>query len=211
MAYLFYSKDPADGGWVLWQDIKYWAFESIPLITIFSTSLNPDSRSRILARAAAAILDQMGAEFQFLDLSEVTLPICDASYCYAHPNVVRCIQAIESSSAIFVATPVYNYDVSASAKNLVELTGRAWSDKVVALLAAAGGSGSYMSLMGLANSLMLDFHSLIVPRFVFATGSAFEMGELRDPEIAARVLALVGQTLRISTALTQGREAETPL
>lgn len=176
------------------------------LITIFSTSLNPDSRSRILARAAAGVLEQLGVEYELMDLAELSLPICDASYCYAHPNVVRCIQAIENSSAVFVATPVYNYDVSASAKNLIELTGRAWTDKVVAFLATAGGSGSYMSLMGLANSLMLDFHSLIVPRFVYATGSAFEMGELRDPEIAARVMALVSQTLRISGALANAEQ-----
>lgn len=173
------------------------------MITLFSTSLNPDSRSRILARAAADALGQLGVEYEWIDLAELPLPICDASYCYAHPNVVRCIQAIEGARAIILATPVYNYDVSASAKNLIELTGRAWTDKVVGLLATAGGPGSYMSLMGLANSLMLDFHSLIVPRFVYATGAAFEMGELRDPEVAARLLAVVGQTLRLSAALSE--------
>ena len=74
---------------------------------------------------------------------------------------------------IVVATPIYNYDASAAAKNLVELTGRAWQNKVVGFLCAAGGDGSYMSIMALANSLMLDFRCVIVPRFVYATGGAF--------------------------------------
>ena len=35
---------------------------------------------------------------------------------------------------------------------------------------------SYMSVMAYANSLMLDFRCVIIPRFVYATGSAFAEG-----------------------------------
>ena len=39
---------------------------------------------------------------------------------------------------IVLATPVYNYHVSAATKNLIELTGSAWEDKLVGFLCAAG-------------------------------------------------------------------------
>jgi NAD(P)H-dependent FMN reductase len=34
---------------------------------------------------------------------------------------------------------MYNYDVSAASKDLLELTGKTWTDQTVALLVAAGG------------------------------------------------------------------------
>ena len=76
---------------------------------------------------------------------------------------------------MIVAAPVYNYDVSASAKNMIELTGNAWEDKMVGFLCAAGGMSSYMSVMAYANSLMLDFRCVIIPRFVYATGDTSTM------------------------------------
>jgi NAD(P)H-dependent FMN reductase len=73
---------------------------------------------------------------------------------------------VNSARAVIIATGIYNYDANAAVKNLVELTGDAWENKVVGFLCAAGGMSSYMSIMSLANSLMLDFRSIIVPRFV---------------------------------------------
>ena len=66
---------------------------------------------------------------------------------------------------------------------------------------AAGGDSSYMSIMALANSLMLDFRCVIVPRFVYATDAAFADGALRDPEILARVAACARATVRLAGAL----------
>ena len=81
---------------------------------------------------------------------------------------------ISEARVIIAATPVYNYDACAALKNLVELTGDSWEDKVVGFLCAAGGSSSYMSVMSIANSLMLDFRCLIIPRFVYATRNDFD-------------------------------------
>jgi FMN reductase len=93
--------------------------------------------------------------------------------------------------------PIYNYASGASAKNLIELTGSAWSDKVVGFLCAAGGHSSYMSILGLANSLMLDFRCLINPRFVYTDGSAFEGGQITDSEIKKRIEELASSTMRL--------------
>src|SRR5260370_8259766 len=94
---------------------------------------------------------------------------------------------IEAAHGILIAAPVYNYDVAAAAKNMLELTGSAWEDKVVGFLCAAGGMGSYMSVMSFANSLMLDFRCLIIPRFVYATGDSFDVAELTDTKVAKRI------------------------
>ncbi len=170
---------------------------------VLSSSLHPTSRSRILARACSEKLAELGEQSTLFDLAEHPLPPCDGAAAYADPNVKKLAELIEQSDAILIASPVYNYDVSAAAKNAVELTGRVWTGKVVSLLLAAGGQGSYMSAMGLAGSLMLDFRCIIVPRFVYATGESFEGDRLADDDIQQRVDALVEDTLRIATALAQ--------
>ena len=81
--------------------------------------------------------------------------------------------------AIVVAVPIYVYDTNAAIKNFVDLSGRAWTDKPVGFLCAAGGPSSYMAILGLANSLMLDFRCLIVPRF---TGFESYASYLFSPE-----------------------------
>src|SRR5438067_40946 len=84
---------------------------------------------------------------------------------------------------------------------IVELTGSAWEDKVVAFLCAAGGMSSYMSVMAFANSLMLDFRSVIVPRFVYATGDAFNDGKLTDSKVQKRIEQVVAELVRFTKAL----------
>ncbi len=171
------------------------------MILVISSSLHPDSRSRILARACIDRLSGLGEETHLFDLAVSPLPQCDGANAYGDSNVGELSRQIKQADAILIASPVYNYDVNSAAKNAVELTGRAWTGKVVGMMLAAGGHGSYMSAMGLANSLMLDFRCLIVPRFIYATGDAFEGSNLADEEIQSRVDLLVDDTLRIARAL----------
>ncbi len=173
---------------------------------VVSASLSPASRSRALAVACAARLTERGEEIAVLDLRSVPLPICDGAGAYGDPNVVRATALFERATAVLLAAPVYNFDVNAAAKNLVELTGRAWTGKPVGLLMSAGGAGSYMSGMGLANSLMLDFRCHIVPRFVYATEGAFaslspDEWRVVDDEVTHRVHELVDETVRLARAL----------
>lgn len=171
-------------------------------ILVISSSLNPDSRSRILARAAFDKLAAKNANkdgVEWLDLQDLSLPLCDGDSAYSHPQVAVVADKIRSAKVILVAVPIYNYDVNAACKNLIELTGRAWTDKVVGFICAAGGKSSYMSVMGVANSLMLDFRCIIIPRFVYADGDAFQGDEIADLKIQERLdqlVAAVGNMLR---------------
>ena len=146
----------------------------MPKYLVVSTSGNPDSNSRRMGQIAFAHLEKLGVAPAWIDLRELELPLCDADVCYGAAGAQKLSRAIKTADGIIVAAPVYNYDVSASAKNMIELTGSAWENKIVGFLCAAGGMSSYMSVMAYANSLMLDFRTVIIPRFVYATGDAFE-------------------------------------
>lgn len=172
------------------------------MIAIISSSLRADSNSRILAWEAQRVLEDDGQAVTLIDLREHALPLCDGGACYAHPEVARLQNSLGAARAFIVATPIYNYDGTAAVKNLIELTGSAWENKVVGFLCAAAGKSSYMSIMALANSLMLDFRSVVVPRFVYATSGDFADGALRNPEQLRRVAELARATARMGTLLT---------
>lgn len=169
---------------------------------VISCGLRPESRSRTLARIARNRLQQDGVEVEWLDLQDHELPFCDGGACYADPTVHAVAEKVSAAQGILMASPIYNYDVSGAAKNLIELTGRAWADKVVGFLCAAGGSGSYMSVMGIANSLMLDFRCLILPRFVYASETAFKDDQLADEDVENRIHHLAAELVRLTRART---------
>jgi NAD(P)H-dependent FMN reductase len=101
----------------------------------------------------------------------------------------------------FVLPLCYNYGGNAAAKNLLELTGSSWENKTVGFLCAAGGAASYMSIMGLANSLMLDFRCLIIPRFVYAQGGDLKTNQEPTAELASRIEQLAETSLKIRNSI----------
>ena len=155
-----------------------------------------------MAVHAATSLDSLGANVDFIDLQQVKLPLCDGDTAYSDPEVEKTRTRIEKAAGVLVAAPVYNFYMNAAVKNLVELTGSAWEGKVVGFLNAAGGYSSYMSVMSIANSLMLDFRCVIVPRFVYATGSAFRDGAVSDKKLAGRIDELANDLVRFAKALS---------
>jgi len=173
----------------------------MPKYLVVSTSGNPSSNSRKMGRVAFDYLQNAGVKCDWLDLKEIDLPLCDADTCYEQPTAQKLSAAIKAADGLIVAAPVYNYDVSAAAKNMIELTGRAWEDKVVGFLCAAGGTSSYMSVMAYANSLMLDFRCVIIPRFVFATGEVFDDDKLTDVKIVRRIEQVATELVRFTEAL----------
>ena len=170
-------------------------------VIILSCSLNPSSRSHKLALAAQACVRAREVSVELVDLAEHDLPLCGGVGSFDHPSVRTLTGMIDSASAILVSSPVYNYDLNAAAKNLMELTGSAWNDKPVGFLCAAGGRSSYMSPIGFANSLMFDFRCLIVPRFVYCTKDDFTEADEPGPKILERVEQLAAAVVDLSRAL----------
>ena len=171
---------------------------------IVSCSLNPNSRSRILAKTALNLLHQRNEETDFIDLAEFDLPFCDGDICYSDPNVGRLKERLLEADGFLIATPIYVYNINAAAKNLFDLMGQdVWTEKVVGFLCAAGGRSSYMSIMGIANSLALDFHTVVLPYFVYATGDQFIENTLSDPDVERRLNWIVSELIRFTTALAK--------
>ena len=173
----------------------------MPKHLVISTSGNPESHSRIMAKAAFVHLQKRRVDCDWLDIRDLDLPLCDGDKCYANAGAQKLGKAIHAADGILVAAPVYNYDVAAAAKNMVELTGKAWEDKIVGFLCAAGGLSSYMSVMAYANSLMLDFRTVIIPRFVYATEDAFEGDQLKDNAVARRIGQVADELVRFTSLL----------
>jgi FMN reductase len=173
----------------------------MPKHLVISTSGNPDSNSRRMGRMAFAHLQRKKINCDWIDIREMDLPLCDADKCYAMPGSKKLAEAIESADGVLIAAPVYNYDVAAATKNMIELTGSAWKNKIVGFLCAAGGHASYMSVMAYANSLMLDFRCVIIPRFAFATAEAFDGEHVTDKKITARIEQVADELVRFTNAL----------
>ena len=168
---------------------------------VISCSLKPESRSRILAKDFQNSLEDLNKKTVWLDLAKRDLPMCDGDSVYSLPVVAEMGKLVKDADGILIAGPVYNYDLNAVAKNFVELTGSAWQNQVVAFLLAAGGDGSFMSPMSFANSLMLDFRCIVIPRFVYATSKSFSSNGDVSLEIKERIDELAATLVKVSRAL----------
>ena len=175
-------------------------------ISVISCSLHPQSRSYILAKQAVENLEAHNVDARLYDLRDYDLDFCGRPDARDHPHVAEIRSAVQDATAILVAVPIYNFYANAAAKNLIELTGRSWTYKLVGFMCAAGGQASYMSIMNIANTLMLDFRTLIIPRFVYATGDAFGNDRTEDMYIASddireRLQELTDITVQLARAV----------
>ena len=159
-------------------------------VLVLSTSLNPNSHSRRLGRIAFERLQKNGVAAEFITLKDLDLPHCDAGEAYGSPAAQHLKKAATACTHVLFAVPIYNYDVNGAAKTVVELVGGDLAGKTVGFLCSAGGKGSYMSILGFANSLMLDFRCWIVPRYVYALWEDWNGEELK-PELDSRLNELL--------------------
>ena len=165
---------------------------------VISTSLREGSRSKIMAKA----LSDKISDVDFFDLQSNPLPMCDGDKCYDLPEVIDFREKVKNAKGIIMAIPIYNFNVSSGAKNVIELGGKKLYDKVFGFICAAGGKSSYMSVMSFANSLMIDYRCFIIPKFVYALKSDFDGDEITSSDIKERISELGNDLIRISEALS---------
>lgn len=186
--------------------------ENKSLLLVISCSLNPESHSAIIAKQAYDFLKSKGQDVSFLDLRKYNLPIANGhdQSAYADPQIKEIHDRILHAKGIIIASPIYNYSIAATTKNLFELTshpykqilsGTAWKDKVIGFIGAAGSPNSMLAFFPFLNSLMMDSKAIIVPHFVFATQDDFKGGEPAQ-EIKQRTMELATEMSRITQALS---------
>ncbi len=173
-------------------------------VTIIATSLSEDSKSQLLARKFAHDLTERGFACELIDLRDLNLPFAGKDHSWELPEVVELREKVAASSHIIFSSPIYCYDVNAAAKNVIELVGRAFTKKVVGFICSAGRHHSYMSVMGLANHLMVDFRSVIVPRFVYVVSSDWTDETTLNPEIEERMKLLLEDMASIQVTEQKG-------
>jgi NAD(P)H-dependent FMN reductase len=66
----------------------------MPNYLVLSTSGNPDSNSRRMAQIAFDSLKKAKLNCQWLDISKLDLPLCDADACYNHPAAQNLTAAV---------------------------------------------------------------------------------------------------------------------
>ena len=138
---------------------------------------------------------------KYIDLRNFDMPLCDGDSCYDLPVTQELKNIIQESSSILLSGPIYNYDLNAVTKNLLELTGSAWNNKLVGFICAAGGKGSYMSPISFINSLILDYRCMIIPRYVYADSTCFDSKGHFSEEIGNRIEEVVDSSIKLDHAL----------
>lgn len=170
-------------------------------ILVLSTSLSADSKSRSLAKSFQSQLDKAGAVVDWLDLQEHELPFCGVEGSWDRSDIKALRARVDACDGILVASPIYNYDLNAAAKNFIEFTGGAWTQKVVALAVSAGGLRSGMAPLGFINSLMLDFRCIVLPRYVYAVDEGYNENGQPTEATAQRIADLSHELIRVTKAL----------
>ena len=159
-----------------------------PRIVIVSTSLSAESRSRILCRHALDLAQEREMDVEFIDLQDFRVLPYGAEGSQGLEEIEGRLSAAEG---ILLGFPLYNFNMNATLKALIERCGGCFEEKIVGIMASAGGRSSYMSVMSIVQSLMLDFRTWIVPRYVYAVKGDFDAGKIVNAEIRQRVEQLV--------------------
>lgn len=182
-------------------------------ILIFAGSTRQDSYNRKLAKVAASIAEQQGAQPSLLELSDYDIPLYNADLeARGTPaDVIRLKQAMHSHAAWIVCSPEYNGSYPALLKNAIDwasspVKGDAqWSDgvlpfrnKVVGMASASpGGLGGLRAQSHLA-ALLLNLECWVAPRShaVSHAAEAFDaQGHLLRTQNQQGMEALVQQVL----------------
>ena len=182
-------------------------------ILIFAGSTRQELYNRKLAKAAAVIAEQQGAQATLLELSDFDIPLYNADLeARGTPaDVIRLKQAMHSHAAWIICSPEYNGSYPALLKNAIDwasspVKGDAlWSDgtlpfrnKVVGMASASpGGMGGLRAQSHLA-PLLLNLQCWVAPRShaVAHAADAFDMqNQLQRSQDQQAMQALVEQVL----------------
>ena len=148
------------------------------LVVAISGSLRVGNLTRRSLEIALRGAASEGARTELLDLSAMELPFCDerrdeGSY---PPDVARLRRAVGRAHGILLGSPEYHGSMSGALKNALDLLGFAQlEEKMVGLVAVAGGSQSATGTLAHMRTVCRHLHAWVVPRQVSISriGDAF--------------------------------------
>jgi NAD(P)H-dependent FMN reductase len=194
-------------------------------LLIFAGSTRTQSFNRRLAKVAADLARQAGAEVTLLELSSLDIPLynADLEALGTPPDVIRLKQILFDHPGWVICSPEYNGSYTALLKNTLDWASspvqgdpnwhqgtKAFTGKVVGLLSASPGAlGGLRSLSHLV-PMLLNLQCWVAPQqFALGqAGSAFDAdGELLIDQQRAGVESVVRQVLWAAARLTPSAEA----
>ncbi|CAN5829152.1 NAD(P)H-dependent oxidoreductase [soil metagenome] len=135
---------------------------STPSIVVVSSSLNQQSRSRIMARYAGQSLAAHAIDVQLLDLAQIDVGVYPASA--QAPGLLEATEQFNAAHGWVLAAPIYNFGASAVLLNFLHYAldsafGR-W--KPFVLLSSMGGQRSALALDHIARTLVYEVSAVQV-------------------------------------------------
>lgn len=171
----------------------------VAMYLTISTSTNQQSKSLRLAQEADSQLAELTLNAELINLADYALPL-DNGTGSKDESVRDLARRIGLASGVVLVLPVYRGDVSVAARNLIQHCAASWERKVVGMISVAGVSIAHASTVSLANTLMLEHRSFIVPDFVFVESKQLA-SSTSIVSIRPRVLDLVTNLVRITESL----------
>ncbi|KAK5834805.1 quinone oxidoreductase -like protein [Gossypium arboreum] len=175
-------------------------------------SLRKASYNRGLIRTALELTKESiaGLQMEYIDISPLPMLDTDLEVDGKFPPAVEAFrQKILEADSILIASPEYNYSLTAPLKNALDWASRppnVWADKAAAIVSAGGGFGGARSHYHLRQvGVFLDLHFINKPEFylnAFQPPAKFDSdGNLIDEDSKERMkqvlLSLQAFTLRL--------------
>jgi chromate reductase len=175
----------------------------------FAGSLRLDSWNRKLLRLAIEAAAGAGLDASEFDLSRIPLYNADEEARGFPPPVEALRQALRDVVALIIATPEYNHSMPGVLKNAIDWASRppnAFDGKVAAILGASTGPLGTVHAQLALRPVLAAVNVLVLPgpRITLARAAqAFEPdGRLKDPEVSARLQALMRRLADTTRALS---------
>ena len=190
-------------------------------VLVFAGSTRIASHNRKLAKEAAAMARDKGAEVTHLELGDYDIPMYNADLeAKGTPaDVMKLKQMFYEHPAWIICTPEYNASYPALVKNTLDWLSSpvkgdpVWSDdfrfsrgKVVGVLSASPGALGGLRSQSHLIPLLLNLHCWVAPQTyaLGRAGSAFdEQGHLLEEAAKKRAAAVVDQVLWAAARLQQ--------
>jgi len=182
-------------------------------LLVFAGSTRQQSFNRRLARVAAELGREAGAEVTLLELADFDIPLynADAEAAGTPPDVVRLKEVMDAHPAWVICSPEYNASYTGLLKNTIDWASspvaghplwanmaRPFAGKVVGVLSASNGALGGLRAQSHLAPLLLTLECWLAPRHyaLARAATAFdEEGRLIDPQQRAQVRAVVEQVL----------------
>ena len=182
-------------------------------ILIFAGSTRAQSFNRQLAKVAAGIATQAGAEITLLELASLDIPLynADLEARGTPPDVIRLKQLMFDHPGWVICSPEYNGSYTALLKNTIDWASspvkgdatwsqgsKAFAGKVVGLLAASPGALGGLRSLSHLSPLLSNLQCWVAPKqyALGQAGGAFDAdGQLQSDKHMDGVRAVVNQVL----------------